>query len=360
MYDIAVIGLGPAGATLARLLDGRFSVLALDRKRPPGQGGFSKPCGGLLAPDAQHSLARFGLTLPLGVLVDPQIFSVRTIDIPSRRTRHYQRFYINLDRHALDLWLKSLIPPHVDVRDGAQCTGVLPCAGGYDVTWKEQGEERRAQARYVVGADGAASLVRRLVCPGAPMRAYTAVQQWFEDAHQSPFYSCIFDPELTDCYAWGLTKGERFILGGAFEPHNARQKFERLKDKLAAFGFALGAPVKTEACRVLRPAGWQQMRCGRGTALLVGEAAGFISPSSLEGLSYAFDSARLLGRVLNRTLQRNAPAPDKAYARATLPLRLKLLGKIVKSPVIYHPFLRRLVMRSGVQSIEVEDTALRR
>lgn len=46
-YDIAVIGLGPAGATLARLLSPRFRVLALDRKG--GEEGFRKPCGGLLA-----------------------------------------------------------------------------------------------------------------------------------------------------------------------------------------------------------------------------------------------------------------------------------------------------------------------
>ena len=31
-FDIAIIGLGPAGATLARLLDSKFSVIAFDKK----------------------------------------------------------------------------------------------------------------------------------------------------------------------------------------------------------------------------------------------------------------------------------------------------------------------------------------
>jgi flavin-dependent dehydrogenase len=48
-YDIAIVGLGPAGTTLARLLDSRFSVFALDKKRAGGEGAFRKPCGGLLA-----------------------------------------------------------------------------------------------------------------------------------------------------------------------------------------------------------------------------------------------------------------------------------------------------------------------
>lgn len=32
MYDIAIIGLGPAGATIARLLSKKYKILALDRK----------------------------------------------------------------------------------------------------------------------------------------------------------------------------------------------------------------------------------------------------------------------------------------------------------------------------------------
>lgn len=44
-YDVAIIGLGPAGATAARLLDSRLRVIAIDQKQAAG--GFQKPCGGL-------------------------------------------------------------------------------------------------------------------------------------------------------------------------------------------------------------------------------------------------------------------------------------------------------------------------
>ena len=114
MYDIAIIGLGPAGATLARLLDSSFSVVVIDKKVTEGT-GVQKPCGGLLVHDAQKALSRFDLTLPKDVLVDPQIFAVRTLDIKTGIIRHYQRFYINLDRHKFDLWLRSLIPGTVEL-----------------------------------------------------------------------------------------------------------------------------------------------------------------------------------------------------------------------------------------------------
>lgn len=100
LYDVAVIGLGPAGATVARLLDSRLRVIAIDRKREAG--GFQKPCGGLLAPDAQKTLAHFDLVLPKSVLADPQIFAVETMDLRTRRVRYYQRYYLNMDRYAFD------------------------------------------------------------------------------------------------------------------------------------------------------------------------------------------------------------------------------------------------------------------
>ena len=67
MYDIAVIGLGPAGSFLVKHLHKNYRVIAIDKKSPHDENGFRKPCGGLLAPDAQKSLScfnRFGLNSP--------------------------------------------------------------------------------------------------------------------------------------------------------------------------------------------------------------------------------------------------------------------------------------------------------
>ena len=79
-FDAAVIGAGPAGAVFAAALAERCPqkrILLIDGQTETRK----KPCGGLLAPDAQKVLASLGLTLPNAVLADPQIFAVDTLDL---------------------------------------------------------------------------------------------------------------------------------------------------------------------------------------------------------------------------------------------------------------------------------------
>ena len=368
-YDIAIIGLGPAGATLARLLDPRFRIIAIDRKTldvddvlgtealsPTSAGSkpaaFRKPCGGLLAPDAQKALAAFDLTLPADVLVDPQIFSVRVVDVANNLTRYYQRCYVNMDRHRFDQWLIGLIPDSVRTELGASVGDVQRDGGLFHVTYTDaDGTERRVSARAVVGADGAFSQVRRLLYPQANLHAYTSIQQWFRDVNPTPFYSCIFDPAVTDCCSWTISKNGYFIFGGAYPAHGAREAFERQKARLAERGFRFGEVLRTEACQVVRPSGPSDIHCGRDGGFLIGEAAGFISASSLEGISFAFDSARILADVLNGFGL--GPDSAKRYVRATGSLRRKVIAKVGKAHVIDSPTLRGAIMRSGIGAIRM-------
>lgn len=343
-YDIAIIGGGPAGATLGRLLPSGMSGILIDKKQPDG--GFEKPCGGLLAPDAQKALSKYELTLPKSILVDPQIFSVKTIDLASGLVRHYQRCYINLDRHKFDMWLLSMVKPQVERASGI-CTNVTRINGGFNVVWHNGSERHSCTCRYIVGADGANSVVRRSLFVKKTLRRYTAIQQWFIEENGKPFYSCIFDPGITDCCSWSISKDNHFIFGGAFPQDDCRERFERQKEKLKSLGIKFSEPVKTEACIVLRPSSFFDFCTGSGGAFLIGEAAGFISPSSLEGISYAMESADMLSLALK------ADDPSAAYRQMTLGLRLKLTLKMLKCPFMYHPLLRRLVMKSGLQSIEM-------
>ncbi len=349
-YDVAVIGAGPAGAVFARelgLANPSIRILLVDgqtEERP-------KVCGGLLAPDAQKLLAEFSLTLPNHLLANPQIFSVETLDLTAECVRHYQRHYLNMDRARFDRWLISLIPDTVE-RIAGRCFSLEEEADGYAVGVLCGEVKHHFNAASIVGADGAGSMVRRKFF-GRPLMQYVAIQQWFAGKEKLPAYSCIFDRETSDSCSWTVRKDPYFIFGGAFPKQGCRAAFTAQRHRVEAFlGEEFGEAYKTEACLLSSPRKLRDMIPGKAGVYLVGEAAGFISSSSFEGISNAMAS----GKVLAAAYLRGGGHENiiAYYRRRTRQLRLKLWGKMQKRRILCSPFLRAMIMRSGVAAVKTE------
>ena len=348
VYDIAVVGAGPAGSVFVSEIakaHPELNIAIIDGQKLAS----AKPCGGLLAPDAQKLLAKFDLVLPKSILEDPQIFAVQTIDIEQRLVRYYQRHYLNMDRYAFDRWLLSLIPPHVDVIKG-RCKEIERDGDFFKVSVNLHGSEAQLSARVIVGADGGGSIVRRTFFE--PMRVqYVAIQQWFKfNGQKMPYYSCVFDSKTSESCSWTIHKGDNIIFGGAFKRKGCREAFDTQKSRLEEFlGVSFGDAVKTEACLVSSPRSAKDFCTGKENVFLLGEAAGFISASSFEGLS----SAMFSGKMLADAFEGAGSFDDvhRRYQKRTWALRCKLLLKSVKRIFLCNRFTRWLIMKSGVQSI---------
>lgn len=351
IYDAVIIGAGPAGSTFARqaAVSGK-RLLLIDAQTDTNK----KPCGGLLAPDAQKALAYFDITLPKNILADPQIFSVKTIDLCEKTVRYYQRCYLNIDRFIFDKWLVSLVPESVELACG-KCIGIEKQGDLFVVTVAIGDIYKSFSARQLVGADGANSIVRRTFFPGGIMH-YVAIQQWFKRTGKSnPFYSCVFDKKTSESCSWMMYKGSYVIFGGCFLPKHCRASFEEQKARLGDFlGYNLGEPLKTEACMTYRPKKASDFQTGKDGVYLLGEAAGFISASSFEGISSAIISGTLLAQAFSR--QDDPGEIAASYHKATRKLRIKLTSKIFKRWFMYTPFARKLIMKSGLDCITVNET----
>ncbi|MGC9367775.1 MAG: FAD-binding protein [bacterium] len=354
VYDIIIIGAGPAGSTLARLLGKVYNILLIDKRdlrENSSSRGNIKCCGGLLAPDAQKMLSKFGLGLPKSVLVDPQLFVVRAIDLEHNLERYYQRYYLNIDRFKFDKWLVSLIPEEVESKFNCSFKSYQVEQKYISVVFSQKDREVTAKTKILVGADGASSLVRRLSCGGGDVfKSYLSIQEWVKPEQKLPYFSTIFDSDLTDYYCWTIPKEDKMIIGGVFYPReNATEKFRLLKDKLRNYGYVFNNTEDQEGSLIIRPNCLIKYPPLNDNMALIGEAGGWIRPSSSEGLSYAFKSSLLLAGSLSRSFDHGV----KIFRRRTKYLKKNLFFKSFKSFFIYSPAMRKIIMNSGLQSIRI-------
>lgn len=356
MYDITIVGGGPTGTNLARLLGNKYKILLIEKRNYDNfaLNSSHKCCGGLVDPDAQKMLAKFNLGIPKSVLISPQLFSVRTIDIDNSIERYYQRHYINIDRTEFDKWLQSLVPANVEIINNCIFKGYENLNNNeLLIKYHFAGKEYTAKTKMLIGADGAFSSIRKQAFINSPTtKLYISIQEWFKTDSNLNYYGAIFDSQITDFYSWSIPKEDYLIIGSALNiDGNVHKKFSLLKEKLKTYGYHLGIPDYRNGAFIARPVKTSQICTGNNNIALVGEAAGFISPSSAEGLSYALKSSLALAK----SLQNGFDDYKNSYCKNLEPLIKNILFKNLKSPAMYNKYIRGFVMKSGLMSIDVEE-----
>jgi flavin-dependent dehydrogenase len=336
-YDVVIIGAGAAGCAAAMNLPPGANALLVDRGAP----GAGRCCGGLLAPDAQAALADLGLAVPEHVRVRPEPQTVHVTDLDSGREQTYRRNYLNLDRARFDAWLLDLAAARAGFRPHTCFTRLERDGRSLLVHLVHEGREEAVRARCVIAADGADSVVRRAAFPERPgPAAMVAIQVRLAAEEPPAVHAVLFAGRLTDFYAWGIPKPGAVLVGAAFgEARGSRGRFEEI---LAWYRRRLnlaGAVLEKSARRLSRPRARHELFGGSGAVLLAGEAAGLVSPSSGEGLSFAIESGAAAGRAAG------AADPAAEYARAFSRSARRVTLKFAKARVIFSPRIRRWALR---------------
>lgn len=336
-YDVVVIGAGAAGCAAALSLPPGTRALLVDRGDP----ACGRCCGGLLAPDAQAAVAALGLTVPGEVRVAPEPRVVRVTDLDSGREQTYRRHYVNLDRARFDAWLLDLARPRAEFRPAARFCGLERAGDDLEVRFASAGRDETVRTRRLIAADGAGSAVRRAAFPDWPGPATMLAIQVRLAADDPPHaHEVLFSSRLTDFYAWAIPKPGAVLVGAAFgQARGARERFEEIlgwyRDRLDL----RGKVQKKSARRLSRPGARRELFAGAAGILLAGEAAGLVSPSSGEGLSFALSSGTAAGSAAA------SADPQAAYARAFARQAARVARKFIKARVIFSPRLRRLALR---------------
>ncbi|MFF2452462.1 FAD-dependent oxidoreductase [Isoptericola sp. NPDC058082] len=207
-----------------------------------------------------------------------------------------------------------------------------------------------ARATFVVGADGARSAVARELGLDRNRELLVGAEEVFEVPRRDsrpdavPAFHCVLDPRLAPGYlAWVLDDGQHAHVGVAGYPdrypHGLRDALRRFA--ATAPGLA-GVPVPDAVERRAGPipVGGLLRRVAGPRGLLVGDAAGAVSPLTAGGLDpclrLSAHAADVLDRALRAGDRRELARYDGAALRARFRGRLALRRglSLVRTPAM--------------------------
>ena len=330
-YDVVIVGSGPAGSSCAKALtDEGLSVLVLEKEALPRH----KTCSGVLFGQTQQLLkAYFGADAPAEVYCDNKYIEADDIRewSPERGYFPYSwetdkggesfpRRYQNIWRNKFDKWL--LDRSGARYLDGARVKGFEEGDGGVTVQVRLAGSDEPALfgCKYLVGADGNASTVRRLLSARtqapAPDGKLASFQSYYRleslGTLEKDGWTVFLMPQIGDFILCVHQKGDQLVLHvGGKDGRDLRGSMGKFKEFLEGqFGVRLGAHVRDEGCMLqLLP-----IFLGEGRVLVTGEAAGFIY-LNCEGISAAMDSGYRCGKSIAQTLQTGGDSAKDLYAQ---------------------------------------------
>ena len=320
--DVIVVGAGPSGCSAAWDLTAKgLRVLLVDRTEFPRK----KTCAGGLTVKAVRAL-RYSIA----PVIQRTVCNLSV----SCRMRHLKLFKgidpicHMTERSAFDYFcLKKAV-------DAGACFAVVKridqiVESDRSVSLIADGGSLRA--RFLIGADGAHSRIRRLTGRFAGFRHGFAVEGLVDRAPPSDLNMSFDFSRVAGGYGWVFPKAGHINVGLYTLRSNVRITRQDLVDYAVR---RIGRPVPTRISgSPLGMGGWRY-RPGRGRVLLVGDAAGLVDPLLGEGLYHAIISGQEAAAAIADAMDTGSDA-CKAYAKGLRPIQRDLIFALAASAAFY-------------------------
>jgi flavin-dependent dehydrogenase len=324
-WDVVVVGTGPGGCMVGKVCaKAGLDTLLVEKKILPRD----KVCTGMVMGALAKNLIKenFG-EIPKDVLIEQGHYTGITLHVgPNDRAE------INTDipvgwRKNLDYWMcRKAIEAGAQIKDGVRVESIRQHAGGYEVVLKEGKETVKIDAKFLIGADGALSVVRKSM--------YSAMKVHYRPAYRECYGVQLsierdrfhwFFPFATPSPRFDINYKEDFLL---IEGGSIRQMRDRVRQILQGHGFPPDAqPLWRDGC--VLPLLRDDFIHGsflpaRDNVILVGDAAGLLLPFTHEGIGSALKSGLLAAESVVETFVSGKDRADIRYLKRLEGMKLFL------------------------------------
>ncbi|MBI4763728.1 MAG: NAD(P)/FAD-dependent oxidoreductase [Deltaproteobacteria bacterium] len=328
MLDVAVIGAGPAGSAAAkRCAEHGLETVILEKKRLPRD----KVCSGMIiGPLAQTLIKQEFGEIPGTVLSRPPQLNGYLFHTPDLDNQAGQKldFFIPLTfRKNLDFWMTEQAGAKgVKIFQGAKVTEIIEEKHGFLIQYEKGLENLEIEAKFIIGADGGTSIVRKYLFPQLKVPYNQAYEEWHQGSMEleARYFHWFY---LQKSFPGGFAvhqKDSLIILEFGGTVHVPKERIQWAKEYLTAnCGFDQNQePVYRGACAVARLAGGLVSGTflpAKKNVLLAGEAGGFVLPITGEGIGTGLKSGLLAAESIVQAVKSDRQA-DGIYLDEIKPM----------------------------------------
>jgi menaquinone-9 beta-reductase len=275
-YDVIIIGSGPAGISCAKsLVENKIKTLVIERKKLPRE----KCCSGLLSDRALNFIQKSFGDIPDNIFCKNKNihfrFSISGIKYRPVPNYNFQHVY----RDIFDYWL--LKESNVEYMDECNFLQFKHDGKFIIITAKKGNEIFEFKTKYLIGADGANSIIRKKIDPNYNKKTNCTVVQKiykgnFSFIDDSIYYLSLNRKYSDKNFAWFTKKDDLIYIGTSW--------VEKLSDYYNIWLEYLTGKykpelelIKTEACNIEIFNDIENLYFGQDNIIIAGEATGLIS-----------------------------------------------------------------------------------